>query len=163
MAAGQYGAVNDSSTTDVFWALALRVEASLLEGSPLYGFTVDYTKCFDMLPHSIILTLAGEMGMPSEVLRPLSSMYRQLRRRFRANGGCGREYVATNGILQGCPLSILLLSALVSVWSKAVQTEVPQVCTDAYVDDTGGSSCKACYVQSALDITAEYASITGQF
>ena len=49
----------------------------------------------------------------------------------------GREYVATNAIVQGCPLSVVLLNALLSIWSKAVMQEVPGVNVSVYVDDSG--------------------------
>eukprot|EP00973_Karenia_brevis_P042938 5944895-Karenia_brevis.AAC.1 len=65
-------------------------------------------------------------------------MYSGLRRRLRFNGAVGGEFVATNGILQGCPLSVVLLNALVSVWARCLQEECPEVRSWAYVDDTGG-------------------------
>ena len=49
-------------------------------------------------------------------------------------GGVGKEFRATNGVLQGCPLSMILLNLLVSVCSKAIDAET---CADpmAYADD----------------------------
>ena len=102
----------------------------------LYGFSLDYAKCFDRLPQEILLTLAEEMGMDLCILRPLRRMYKNLRRRFRCANGLGKEFAATNGILQGCPLSIIMLNALVSVWARAVRAEVPGCEPQAYVDDT---------------------------
>eukprot|EP00973_Karenia_brevis_P057067 7939634-Karenia_brevis.AAC.1 len=53
----QHGARPGHSTEDVSWTLALRVEHALLTGSPLYGVNLDYRKCFDSLPHAILLQL----------------------------------------------------------------------------------------------------------
>ena len=75
------------------------------------------------------------MGLHVRVLKPLQKMYSRLRRRFRVAGSVGKEFLATNGVLQGCPLSILLLNALVSVWAHAVQAEVPGASPQVYVDD----------------------------
>ena len=46
------------STADIFWSVALRVEHSLLSGIPVFGICFDYSKCFDLLPHSILFSLA---------------------------------------------------------------------------------------------------------
>ena len=46
-----------------------------------------------------------------------------LQRRFRAVGGVGKLFQATNGILQGCPLSVILLNGLASIWSRTVAAE----------------------------------------
>ena len=32
----------------------------------------------------------------------------------------GEEFAATNGILQGCPLSVVLLNGMAAIWSRAV-------------------------------------------
>ena len=40
------------------WVLALRVEEALVAGTPLSGLLLDYSKCFDRLPHGIMLQLA---------------------------------------------------------------------------------------------------------
>eukprot|EP00973_Karenia_brevis_P093905 12419742-Karenia_brevis.AAC.1 len=63
------------------------------------------------------------MGLHTCVLAPLRDMYAGLKRRFRMNGGVGKDFIASNGILQGCPLSVILLNALMSIWAKAVESE----------------------------------------
>ena len=87
-------------------------------------------------------------------------MYGSLRRRFKVGGGVGKEFRATNGILQGCPLSVILLNLLVSVWAKAIDVETgadPM----AYADDTTVIGPRA-EVERAGEVTAEYCSLTGQ-
>eukprot|EP00973_Karenia_brevis_P038607 5327511-Karenia_brevis.AAC.1 len=59
----QHGARPGRCTADVYWSIALKIEASLLDGSPLYGLVLDYAKCFDMLPHGILFNTAAELGM----------------------------------------------------------------------------------------------------
>ena len=112
---------------DVYWEIAARVERALLSGEPLYGVLLDYAKCFDRLPHTIMLNLAAASGADSRLLKPLRRMYAFLRRHFKFNGGVGVEFRATNGILQGCPLSVVLLNLLVSVWAKAVSAKTPAI------------------------------------
>ena len=148
----QFGARPKHGTEDVFWSLALKIERSLLLGLPLYGFSLDYAKCFDNLPQEILLKLAEHMGMQPAILQPLRAMYQRLKRRFKCGGGVGKEYAATNGILQGCPLSIVPLNALVSIWCKALRSEVPLVDPSAYVDDTGALATRPGTLNEALAI-----------
>ena len=58
--------------------------------------------------------------MDRGVLRALAAMYRQLRRCFKIVGCCGAFFAATNGILQGCPMSVICINLLTSVWMRAV-------------------------------------------
>ena len=62
-------------------------------------------------------------------------MYRVLRRRFRYPLGVGQEFEVTNGILQGCPISIVLINALVSVLSRAIEAEALRTVPRSYADD----------------------------
>ena len=55
------------------------------------------------------------MGVSQRIHKPWAAMYAHLRRRFKLAGGVGEEFVATNGILQGCPVSVVMLNALVAV------------------------------------------------
>ena len=58
--------------------------------------------------------LAERQGLHPRVLQPLRGMYRELRRRFVMAGHVAKEFVASNGVIQGCPLSVLLLNLLIS-------------------------------------------------
>eukprot|EP00662_Eupelagonemidae_sp_cell21_P057018 gene57018-biopygen114705 len=59
-----------SSTDDVYYTLALRIERALLRGEPLVGLGLDLAKAFDSLPQTIMLTLCAELGMSERILRP---------------------------------------------------------------------------------------------
>ena len=161
-AQGQHGGRTGRGTDDVYWQLALQLEEALCSGRPLYGCCLDYSKCFDRLPQRILLRLAKELGMNELVLAPLTAMYSNLRRRFKYAGFVGEEYTTTNGILQGCPLSMVLLNALVSVWCRAVEVEAPDATASAYVDDTYVTAGRPSAVNTALEVTADYAKLTGQ-
>ena len=74
-------------TLDVYWALALRVEETLQAGTPLTGIMLDYSKCFDRLPHDIMLRLGSAMGADDRIMAPLRCIYKSMRRRFKVGGG----------------------------------------------------------------------------
>ena len=100
-------------------------DQAILTDTPLHGAFMDFAKCFDSLPQGLLFKLAAEMGLSPRVLVPLQGMYDSLRRRFCLGASLGSEWTATNGILQGCPLSVFLLNALMAVWSRAVDASSP--------------------------------------
>eukprot|EP00660_Eupelagonema_oceanica_P019607 gene19607-biopygen16350 len=159
-APGQHGYRAMHGTEDVYWALQLRLEAAILNGEPLYGLSIDWAKCFDRLPQGILLRLLERMGLAERVLRPLRTMYARLRRRFRAAGGVGGEFLATNGILQGCPLSVALLNASVAVWARAVEAEAPGAKAEAYADDAYAIASAGPPVRQEFAVTGDFARLT---
>eukprot|EP00973_Karenia_brevis_P011460 1551292-Karenia_brevis.AAC.1 len=100
--------------------------------------------------------------MNEQILKPLQKIYGNFKRRFKCAGGIGREYKATNGILQGCPLSITLLNALVAVWCHAVKNAAPEAEVFAYVDDTGAVAERPTTLNRVLTVTKQYELATGQ-
>ncbi|CAE8597634.1 unnamed protein product [Polarella glacialis] len=137
---GQHAFRADHSTEDVFWVLALQVEAALLDCRHLYGLKFDFA---------------------NRILGRLNTMYLKLVRRFKFAGSVGKEFRATNGILQGC-ISVILLNALLSVWARAVEAEVTGVSADTFADDVGVSSYEPASTQLAADLTNEFARLTNQ-
>ena len=137
---GQHGFCTGHGPEDVWWKLAVQVERALLEGSDLAGVSLDYSKCFDRIPITIVLRLAERIGMDARLLKAIKGMFDQLQRRFRVNGAVGKPFTSTNGILQGCPLSVIFLNLLICVWIRAVKEEVPGAELHAFADDTGATA-----------------------
>ena len=81
----------------------------------LHGFGLDYVKCFDLIPQSIVLHIALEQGMDPGTHRALKGMYTSLVRCFKIMGCCASFFAATNAILQGCPLSVILINLMTSI------------------------------------------------
>ncbi len=100
--------------------------------------------------------------MHSRVLTPLQGMYRSLQRRFVIAGHFGPSFTATDGIIQGCPLSVLLLNLLMNVWANAVVSNAPGTKPKVYADDAGVTSHTAEGINLALQITARFATVTRQ-
>ena len=122
---------------DVWWEQALRIENALLSGEELHGSSLDYAKCFDKVPVEIVLKIAELQGMSDKLVVPLRSLYASLTRRFKFGGGVGEAFAATNGIVQGCLLSVALLNILVNVWAQAVKQGTDGVQPACFADDAG--------------------------
>ena len=139
----------------------MKIEHALLTGGSIGGVSLDYTKCFDRVPHEVMLRLVSEMGLPLLLVRPIRAMYQGLRRRFRVGASVGQAFLSTNGILQGCPLSVVLFNALASVWLEAISCEVRDALPHAYADDVGAILRRRKDVQTVADITGAFAAMTG--
>ena len=90
--------------------------------------SINYVKCFDLIPQAVVLALALELGMDLGTCHALGSMYKQLRRAFKIAGAFGLWLEATNGILQGCPPSVILVNVLTTIWKWEVDSLRRQVC-----------------------------------
>ena len=145
---------------DEYLHTALLVEKALLQNRPLHGAMLDIRKCFDSVPWSIAFGLLKDMGLDARITRPLEAMYRTLQRRLRVAGTVGQAFVATNGILQGCALSVLVINAVMAVWDRTVRAS--SGCdTGCYADDTKVLSHDLARVQQALDDTQAFGDLTG--
>eukprot|EP00973_Karenia_brevis_P071525 9938762-Karenia_brevis.AAC.1 len=102
------------------------------------------------------------MGMHCRIMGPLRGMYQNLHRRFKLSSGVGKEFMAVNGILQGCPISVLLLNAVMCVWSHAVETEVPGSCAESYADGTQATADTRSAVTQIANVTKDFANYSGQ-
>ena len=90
--------------------------------------SIDYIKSFDLIPQAVVLALALELGMDPGMCRALGARYKQLRRALKVAGALGLWWQATNGILQGCPLSVILVNVLTKMWKWEVDSLRRQVC-----------------------------------
>ena len=127
----------------------------------MYGVDLDFSKAFDNVPIKITLDLLRRLGLGNKILRPLTFMYDSLQRYLKIRGCIGLPFKATNGVMQGCPLSCLLLNALVSIFTRSVREEV-DVINQSYVDDITLLSRNLGDLQSAMDILQPYLDLTMQ-
>ena len=83
------------------WAAVTQVllELCRLRGWAAAGMSIDYIKCFDLIPKAVVLGLELEPGMDPGTWRALGAMYKQLRRALEIAGALGLWWQATNGIL----------------------------------------------------------------
>lgn len=159
---GQHGFRPGHRGEDVLMELGVAIEDALLGGRPLYGLALDFSKCFDRVPRKLVLELMSELGMHEDILRPLRTMYASMTRRFKMSLGVGEEFEVTNGILQGCPISVILINALLSVLMKAVAAEAPGVLTKSYADDANLlSRISEEVLQKGVDVVDLFCKLTG--
>ena len=108
------------SALDAATLLAALIERAHLLQQALSGAGTDYVKCFDLIPQQISFRMAREFGLDLKPQAALDAMYQQLHRAFKINGAMGSFFHATNGVLQGCAMSVLMINMLTTVWMRAV-------------------------------------------
>ena len=91
------------------------LELCRLNGWTLAEPSINYKKCFNLIPQVVVLQVAAELSMAPAVYRALGAMYQLLRRAFKLAGCPGQWRRATNGILQECRLSVLLVNASMGI------------------------------------------------
>ena len=157
----QHGFRNKHGTEDLLWYLCAKMEEALIDNTPIYLASFDYQKCFDRVPQEIMFRLVEQLGLPQNMMRPIRGMYKKLGRRFKLPAGLGQEWFATNGILQGCPLSVIFLNALVAVWMNGVERETGTQGL-AYADDTNLLTKTLSQLRTGVTFTGHFADLTGQ-
>ena len=141
---------------------ALEIEAALLQDRPWSGIHFDYKKCYDQIYWELVEFLATSMGMHPRIHIPMQNMTQGVHRRFKSGQGLGGKWLSTNGLLQGCPLSVVTLNLVVQVWAKTLEIEIPDIIVRAFADDTAVATDSAALLQQATDITATFAETTHQ-
>ena len=158
----QHGFRPNHRGEDVIMEITTLIEESLLdEDSKLYILALDFQKCFDRVPQELVLKLAEDLGMHQRVIHPLRTMYRLLKRRFKMPLGVGEEFEVTNGILQGCPLSVILINALLFIMLASIEEGIPGAFTESFADDANLMSRSETAVQVALTFVEKFCVMTG--
>ena len=149
---GIHGCRPKHSAEDLFWNLAAALEHAHLNSQPLHGIAVDFKKCFDTVPTEIAFKLAERLGFNQTVLHTLRAAYDGMERHFKAGGSIGEGFTPTNGIMQGCALSVALINLVISVWVLDVEDGGDS--GESYVDDIYGITNSRSHAQQIADKTA---------
>ena len=115
-----YGFHPHTGAIDAATVLSLLVELAQVMGTPQVGGGTDNTKCFDLIPQAISMAVLEVRGINVGVLRAFRGMYSQPRRMLKIKGCLGAWWAATNGILQGCPLSVVVINAMATTWKRII-------------------------------------------
>ena len=90
-----------------------------LQGAP-GGSKLDVEKFFDSCDLEQALAVVDRVGMPREISEHLRQFYRGQERYFEVAGVCcPRPVYPKRSFLQGCPWSMMLIAALVTLWQKS--------------------------------------------
>ena len=146
----------------VWMDLSLSVESALVDGSDLVGMSVDWSNCFDRVPQRIAFQLAERQSAHLECCNLCVACTVSCEEGLLWTGHVEKEFVASHGIIQGCPLSVLLLNLLVNAWARSVKAGTTTTMPKFYADDAGVLSTNSEDIDIAFKITGRFATVTQQ-
>ena len=118
------------------YAMALHLEtAADSKNNFVGGITYDFKKCFDLIPPQFLFEALQARGMSQRIIGPLRHVYANIHRVFKLRGECGNFWSSSNGLVQGCPLSMIGLNAIVGVILEISEQTCPHLVARSYADD----------------------------
>lgn len=158
-----YGGIKTRRLTDIENTIQLDIDDAKTKGLSLVGMKLDKSKCFDRLLADVTAAIFLAFGLPQTFVRYFTLMYQNLHR-FMAY----KEWVSTtpttcsNGLAQGCSISILAINMHMAVWTIFVQRF--QVSAAAFIDDSylWAKSENLQWLEKALEATSYWDALTGQ-
>ena len=94
-----------------------------------------FASVFDTVPVTLALQIMRQRGADNHVLRAMEGFYGAHIKHFRLEGAYSKSFTPHNGIVQGCPLSMMVLVSLITNWLEYVQSHVPEATPRSYADD----------------------------
>lgn len=105
---------------------------------PAAGAKIDLSKAFDRVKVQQALMVLEAAGADPKLLRLINSFYTEQMRWFEVKGFVHNDPVQVAcSILQGCPLSALLMACPMTVWAEHVLQAAPNIKLGIYLDDRG--------------------------
>ena len=111
-----YAGVPGVGAEEAWWTTAIDFEDLQCRGLHFTGGAVDIYKCFDQVVRSLVYAVARAAGMPARILTAYAAYHENLHIHNSISGGLGQAYARRNGIVQGCPCSMMLIALIMRGW-----------------------------------------------
>ena len=98
------------------------------------GMQFDFMKCFDTIPYTVIWDTLNYYGCDAHFIALLQHLYTHMHRCFRYAGCVGNFWSPTNGLLQGDPLSVVILNCVLHPLLCQLSS-LPDLTFYAFADD----------------------------
>jgi len=130
-----YGGKFSQAADQLAFDTCRQIEEAFANNHAVAGISYDLAKCFDSVPYNLALDIFSARGADLKVVKTLRAFYSDHRKHFRLEGSYLPSLQPCNGIVQGCPLSMLILSSVVTAWLEHVQARTINSTQRAYADD----------------------------
>ena len=132
---GVYGAKNTPSADVLTYHTCRNIEQAIRDKLLSGGLSCDFEKAFDRVPFRLAINLLRMRGCDEKISRTLDNFYRNHYKMFKIDGQYDQPFVPTNGIIQGCPLSMLILTSLTACWHESINITGDNLHPRSYADD----------------------------
>ncbi len=130
-----FGAIKGRSMSSIHTSLRLQIDDAKTKQHHLCGIKIDKSKCFDRIVPQITGMLFLAFGLPAGLTTFFLQMYSNLKRHLSyLNWTSPVATTTTNGVVQGCSLSLIAINLNMAVWSLMV-SRIPNVIACAFIDD----------------------------
>ena len=118
--AGIYGAKHTPAADVLTYHTCQSMEKALRDKLLPGGLSYDFEKVFDRVPFRLAVNILRFRGCDEKMCRTLDKIYSDHYKMFKLDGHFDQPFVPTNGIIQGCPLSMLILTSLTACWHESI-------------------------------------------
>ena len=127
------GSMPGRCSNDVAYSLQAAIEEALLSGAPLGGFSLDITKCFNMIPRAPAAHLMRYLGMPASLVATWQRILEVSEKSPVLAGGLEVSMGATTGVPEGDALSVVAMAAI--CWLIVSKNRSTHAHMHTYVDN----------------------------
>ena len=132
----QWGFRPAKSAAEAALKAALRQERAEALGHVHCVVDLDLSKAFDSIPRNLLWSILTNLGVPANILDPWKAWYGPAHvRRYKHLAGVGDKWSASNGLVQGCPLSCIAQNALMLSLVRAID-QLADTCPEVTVTHT---------------------------
>ena len=117
------------------WDLQAQIEEANLEGKPIVGALLDHEQFFDKFHPDLVRGLLRASGFLVAIANQMHYLYGTPKRYVKVAGTFGAAIAQTNGVGQGCSLSITVANLYVGTLFRAIRSKRPSVDLGAFLDD----------------------------
>ena len=115
--------------------VAQQIANALQNGNFVGGLSYDLKKGFDSVPISLCLQIFRFRGAPNILVDAISAFYSNHLKYFSIDGCFTDSFAPSNGLVQGDPLSTLLLVSMVTAWLEKGESKHDISTGRSYADD----------------------------
>ena len=159
-----FGAIKGRHMSSIHTSLRLQIDDAKTSGQHLCGIKIDKSKCFDRIIPVTTAILFLAFGLPSQLATFFLQIYGNLKRHLSyLNWVSPVPTTSTNGVVQGCSLSLIAINLNMAVWSH-MTSQIPHIVACAFIDDAylWVRLQHAHLLSKAIEITEYWDSLCGQ-
>ena len=141
--------------------LSLDVDVARVRRKAMHGGLLDSVKHFDLYVPEVVRAMLLAAGCDANFVALMSDMWLTQSVITKLAGHYGLPDTPSNGIGQGCTISLLITNLDATVWLNVVQSRVPGLVGGGFVDDRSLRHEDDRLVAIAMQITSDYDEATG--
>ena len=129
------GGIRSRNMTSIATELRMDMDIAHIDHDAVIGVKLDKSKCFDRVVPAHVAALFLAFGIDKGMVNMFIKLYQGLHRHLFYKNWASRESTTiTNGVAQGCSLSLVAINVYSKVWTCLLR-HLPEITAKAFVDD----------------------------